>query len=345
MATRKIRVLVVDDSAFARKVLREVLQKHPNIEVVDTARDGLDALEKIAEYAPDVVVLDLLMPNLDGIGVLRALPAVGAPVVVVVSTLDEQSELWREALANGAAALVHKPTALATDRLYELSNELVQRVLSGGAERIPSEPSPSQATSLRDAIANPSGRTSLVVIGTSTGGPQALTRLLTSLPANFPVPIATALHIPAGYTASLAKRIDQASAISVVEASDDLEIPPGHAVIAPGGMHLVVERRGTRAFARLQRGTFDSPHCPSVNLLFESAAAQFGSGVIGVVLTGMGDDGLAGARAIREAGGIILSEAESSCIVYGMPRCVYEAGLSAAEAPIETMGKMLMAHV
>jgi two-component system, chemotaxis family, protein-glutamate methylesterase/glutaminase len=345
--TRPIRVLVADDSAFARKVLREVLQKHPNIEVVDIARDGLDALEKIAEHAPDVVVLDLLMPNLDGVGVLKALPAVGAPAVVVVSTLDEHSELCREALASGAAALVHKPTALATDRLYELSNELVQRVIAGKAVRMPVPSSVSEAgvTPPHGAIVAPSAKVSLVVIGTSTGGPQALTRLLSSLPADFPVPIVTALHIPAGYTASLARRIDQASAISVVEASDDLEITPGVAAIAPGGTHLMVERRGNRVFARFAKGLLDSLYCPSVNVLFESAAAQFGAGVLGVVLTGMGDDGLAGARAIRKAGGTILTESESSCIVYGMPRCVNEAGLAATEAPIETMGKMLLAHL
>jgi two-component system chemotaxis response regulator CheB len=335
---RPIRVLVVDDSAFARKVLREVLSKTAGIEVVDIARDGLDALEKIAEHRPDVVVLDLVMPNLDGLGVLQALPGVGAPAVVAVSTSDAQSELGRKALAYGAIDLVHKPTSLATDRLYELSHELVHRVIAAAAHRrgAPSSVAP---------VARPASHVSLVVVGASTGGPQALTRLFTSLPGDFPVPLVAALHIPPGYTDALTRRIDEASAISVKEAADDQELFPGVAILARGGTHLRVERRGGRPYARIEEGRVQSLHRPSVNLLFKSAAEQFGAGVLGVVLTGMGDDGLEGARAIHAAGGRLLVESELSCVVYGMPRCVREAGLSTAEATIDRMGEVLVRHV
>ncbi|HVK64075.1 MAG TPA: chemotaxis-specific protein-glutamate methyltransferase CheB [Polyangium sp.] len=336
---RPIRVLVVDDSAFARKVLREVLSKQPGLEVVDIARDGLDALEKIAEHRPDVVVLDLVMPNLDGIGVLRALPATGAPAVVAVSFSDAQSELGQKALAYGAVDLVQKPTSLATDRLYEVSNELVGRVLAAAALRR------GGAQSYEMPAARLPHRPGIVVVGASTGGPQALTRLFTSLPRDFPVPIVAALHIPPGYTEALARRINEASAVSVQEALDDQELAPGLVVLARGGTNLRVERRAERPYARLETGYVGSLHRPSVDLLFRSAAEGFGAGVLGIVLTGMGDDGLEGARAIHAAGGRLLVESESSCVVYGMPRCVREAGLALGEAPIDKMGELLVAHV
>jgi two-component system, chemotaxis family, protein-glutamate methylesterase/glutaminase len=341
--TRPIRVLVVDDSAFARKVLREILGKSPGIEVVGFARDGLEALEKIAAMEPDVITLDLVMPNLDGVGVLRALPRERAPRVVVVSISDENSRLGVEALQSGAVDIVQKPTALATDRLYELSAELVGKVRAAALARDPrasDAASPEPAPLPRAFAAR--GRVSVVVIGTSTGGPQALTRLLRSLPRDFPVPIVAALHIPPGYTASLARRIAEGSQISVVEASEGLELRPGLAIIARGGRHLRVERLSRQAFVRFEGASVDGLPCPSVDLLFRSAARQFGAGVLGVVLTGMGDDGLAGAAAIHEAGGMLLTESEASCIIYGMPRCVREAGLSAAEATIDEMGAEIL---
>jgi two-component system chemotaxis response regulator CheB len=186
---------------------------------------------------------------------------------------------------------------------------------------------------------------SLVVVGASTGGPQALTRLFSSLPRDFPVPLVAALHIPAGYTDALARRIDEGSAISVKEAADDQELLPGVAVIARGGTHLRVERRLGRPYARIETGRVESLHRPSVNLLFRSAAEAFGAGVLGVVLTGMGDDGLEGGRAIHAAGGMLLVESELSCVVYGMPRSVREAGISIGEATIDKMGEVIVRHV
>lgn len=329
-----VRVLVVDDSAFARKVLRQVLSSSPDIEVVGIARDGLEALEKIAELQPDVVTLDLAMPHLDGIGVLQALPAEGAPRVVVASISGADTERGLEALENGAIDVVTKPTALATDRLYELSGELIAKVLAAAAATphpAVNAPAPVQVVS-GEAV----GR-SLVVVGTSTGGPPALTRLITGLPANFPVPMAVALHIPEGYTAALARRLDEASEVRVIEAEDGLVLVPGLVAIAPGGRHLKIERQGESLVARVETTPLSTPYRPSVDELFRTAARAAGSGVLGVVLTGMGDDGLEGARAIHAAGGEVLTEAASSCVVYGMPRSVAEAGLSAAQAPIEGM--------
>jgi two-component system, chemotaxis family, protein-glutamate methylesterase/glutaminase len=340
----RVRVLVVDDSAFARKVLREVLRSHARIDVVGTARDGLDALEKIAELKPDVVLLDMLMPQLDGLGVLRALPKANAPRVVVVTTLAEDNQLALAALDAGAVDLVQKPTALATDRLYEISDPLIETVLAAAGarvattDRLPVAPLP-------PADVPRSGKVRMIVIGTSTGGPQALHRLLCALPSTMPVPIAVVLHIPAGYTEALAKRLDQSCALHVVEAADEWVFQPGQVVIARAGVHLKIRARDDQYIAQLDSQPPGTAHRPSVDVLFESAAQALGSSVLGVVLTGMGDDGLAGSRAIRTAHGVVLAEAESSCVVYGMPRCVVDAGLAAAQVPLDQMAAEILRQI
>ena len=338
---RPVRVLVVDDSAFARKVLRETLSVSAAIEVVGVARDGLEALEKIAELKPDVVTLDLVMPNLDGLGVLRALPAEGGPRVVIVSISDSNSALGVEALQIGAVDLVQKPTALATDRLYELSSELVAKVIAaGGSHRrlVAPAPAPRPLRAISSSVR-------LVVVGTSTGGPQALTRLLTALPGDLPCAVAVALHIPAGYTEALARRLDEACALHVFEASEGAALTPGSVAIARGGVNLRLRADGRAITTHLDSRPAASPFCPSVDVLFESAAAALGASVLGVVLTGMGNDGVAGARAIHEAGGRTLTEAEESCVVYGMPRAVVEASLSAGTASIEEMADEILQNL
>lgn len=346
-ADKPIRVLVVDDSAFARKVLRETLTLSHAIEVVGVARDGLEALEKIAELKPDVVTLDLIMPNLDGLGVLRALPAIGAPRVVVVSISDGNSALGIEALQIGAVELVQKPTALATDRLYELSAELVAKVVAAGRSRSrPLMEIPLADASHRAGVGKTGhggrslareGGVQLIAIGTSTGGPQALTRLIGALPADLPCAVAVALHIPAGYTETLAKRLDDASAVRVFEASEGAPLRPGSVAIARGGLNLRIRGTAGALTAHLDGTPTASPFSPSVDVLFESAATTLGAAVLGVVLTGMGNDGVEGARALVRHGARVLTEAESSCVVYGMPRAVVEAGLSAGQAPLEQM--------
>ena len=185
----------------------------------------------------------------------------------------------------------------------------------------------------------------LVVIGTSTGGPQALTRLLTRLPADFPSPIAIALHIPPGYTQALAERLNAACAIEVLEASEGLALRPGRAVLARAGLHLKLEGRREACVSRLDLEPVYTPHRPSVDVLFESAARAWGPEVLAVVLTGMGNDGLQGARHVREAGGRVLTEDASSCVVYGMPRSVDEAGLSNARVPLDGMPEALLQRV
>jgi len=370
MTERRIRVLVVDDSAFARKVVREVLASDGEIEVIGIARDGLEALELIEAKKPDVITLDLTMPNLDGLGVLRALRAAAphpVPRCVIVSTSDEQSDLAVQALVEGAVDVVHKPTALATDRLYDLASDLVAKVKAAFPARpmiVTGEPSASIASSVRPT--RRAGELRAVVIATSTGGPQALTQLLTDLPRDLPVPVAMVLHIPAGYTASLAKRLDETAGLDVVEAHEGLAMRPGLAILARAGrqMQIVVARPRTRtpeesalrarnaAGGPSEEGAdpdcivtlgahIETSHVPSADVLFESAAKAYGGRVLGVVLTGMGQDGLQGARAIRAAGGMVFSEAATSCVVYGMPRSIFEAGLSNRVVPLRGMAEAI----
>jgi two-component system chemotaxis response regulator CheB len=277
--------------------------------------------------------------------VLRALAQMPqAPRVVLVSTSAADSDLAVEALQLGAVDLVQKPTATATDRLYELGDELIEkvRVAALSAVRLSDE---AEKPSLSD-VPTTSGRTKVIVLGTSTGGPQALTKLFSALPGTLQAPLAVVLHIPPGYTRTLAERLDRSSALTVLEAEQDLEIGPGMAVIARAGIHLRLVRSGeTSARCDLDPMPMSVLHRPSVDELFISAARAFGEGVLGVVLTGMGDDGLRGARAIHESKGRILTEHPDSCVVYGMPAVIKDAGLATAEAHLDRMAAVIVNHL
>jgi two-component system, chemotaxis family, protein-glutamate methylesterase/glutaminase len=348
---RRVRVLVVDDSAFARKVMREVLQADPRIDVVAIARDGLDALEKIVELTPDVVTLDLVMPQLDGVGVLDAIRMLPSPPRVVVVTMsDAESVLGVAALQAGAFDVVHKPTALATDRLYELGAELVQKVLLAAAAlagtRSPSVDAHGTPIPRSDIPLETPHATRMVLVGASTGGPRAITQLLRALPESFPVPVGVVVHMPAGYTEAFASRLDRECSLEVVEAKDGTVFRAGVVVIARAGIHMKIRKANDGWTVALDVHPLDSLHRPSVDALFESAvAAQVGDGVLGVVLTGMGSDGLEGARAIRAAGGRVVVEHASTCVVYGMPRAISEQGLANAEVPMHEMAEAIIARL
>ena len=337
---RRPRVLVVDDSAFARTVLSRLLRTTNKIDVIGTARDGADALEKIAALDPDIITLDLTMPGIDGLGVLRALAGRPRPRAVVVSISSVDTELGAEALSLGAIDIVAKPTALASDRLHEIEAHLTATILATALAQVV-EPEATAARRPRVSHAHP---IELVMLGTSTGGPQALTRLVSALPKDLAAPMVMVLHIPAGYTEALANRLDKVAAIHVVEAKDGLVLTPGLVVLARGGSHVRVERHGSE----LQVMTSPlpiRPFTPSVDELFLSGAQVVGPRGLGVVLTGMGDDGLEGSRAISAAGGLLLAEAASSCVVYGMPRCVAEAGIGAVSVPLEHMAREIVERV
>jgi len=337
----KIRVLVVDDSAFVRKVVTQMLLRSPEIDVVGAARDGIEALELVERHNPDVITLDLVMPRMNGVEFIRAQNERHPVPTVICSIANQSGEMALEALEAGAFDFVQKPTALATDRVYEIADELVEKVLSASKSGHRVTPLSSQAIVPR--VARPSDgarrpRTDVVVLGISTGGPQALRRMIPLLPADFPVPIAMVLHMPVGYTAMYAQRLDAVSALSVAEVAEGDVLKPGMVWLAPAGQHLTFVRDVSGAVrAHLDLRPSDTQHRPSVDVLFRSAADVFGPRVLGVVMTGMGSDGLLGAAHIKAQGGRIATEAESSCVVYGMPRVVDEAALSDRSATLDEM--------
>ena len=340
-----VRVLIVDDSAYVRKVVREMLSRSPFLEVVGVARDGEEALELVEQLRPDVVTLDLNMPRSDGLEFLRKQMARRPLPVIVLSIASESGELVMQALDAGAVDVVQKPTALAIDKVFEIAAELVAKVKAAATASI-GHLTDVRATPLRVAAAAPRagiGKTDIVVIGVSTGGPHALKRLIPELPPDFPVPVGIVLHMPVGYTEPFARSLAAVSRIDVAEAREGDAFRAGLALVAPAGHHLSLTRQpnGT-ATARLSLRPLDTPHRPAVDVLFQSAAEAYGARTLGVVLTGMGSDGTAGAAWVKAQGGRVFTEAEETCVVYGMPRSVTEAGLSDRVVSLDKMAEAIL---
>ncbi|BAJ65143.1 protein-glutamate methylesterase/protein-glutamine glutaminase [Anaerolinea thermophila] len=344
MNTRPIRVLVVDDSAYIRKVVSEMLSRDPLIQVVGTARNGRDALEKVQALQPDVVTLDLIMPELDGIGFLKEQMRRRVLPIIVVSIASENGELVVQAMENGAVDFVQKPTALASERVYEIQEDLIAKVkTAANIEPARISTSISIPAAPIAAPAERAGKVDAVVLGISTGGPQALAQLIPALPGDLPVPMAVVLHMPPGYTALFAARLNEISRLEVLEAAEGDEMRPGRVLLAPAGQHLTLRRTPeSRVVAALSLRPLDTPHRPSVDVLFKSAAEVYGSRLLGIVMTGMGNDGTSGAAWIKSQGGTVIAEARESCVVYGMPRSVVEAGLADFSVPLQGMAEAIL---
>ena len=346
---RPVRVLVVDDSALMRRMVSRILTD-AGFEVVGTARDGVEGLEACARLRPDVVTLDVQMPGMDGLAMLRRLMEENPTPVVMLSSLTRaQAPATVEALALGAVDVVAKPGGAISLNIDEVAGELVRKVRIAATARV-RRLSKGEGGALRKLAARrpaegaeASGPARLiVVVGASTGGPSALAELFSRLPGDFPAPVVVVQHMPAGFTASLAARLDSLSALVVEEAQEGVAPFRGGAWVAPGGFHLVFDADGK------MRLSSDPPHLgvrPAVDLTMESAAEVWGSGVIGLVLTGMGMDGARGARRIKQRGGVVLAQDEESSVVYGMPRAVVEMGFADEVAPIQEMASRLEAWV
>jgi two-component system chemotaxis response regulator CheB len=340
---RVLRVLVVDDSAYVRKVIRQMLSRSPFIEVVGAARDGAEALELVEQFDPDVITLDLVMPEMDGVAFLRAQMARRPIPVLIVSIASESSELVLAALDAGAVDIVQKPTALATEKMFEIGDDLIAKVKAAAQVPLARAPNATMPPALLQPIAKPGARlVDMIVVGISTGGPQALKHVIPRLPAELPVPVAIVLHMPIGYTEPYARALDELSALKVVEAREADSMRAGVVLLAPAGRHLSLRRdeRG-QVVTHLDARPFDTPHRPAVDVLFQSAAQVFGDRVLGIVMTGMGSDGQQGAAWIKAQGGIIWTEAEETCVVYGMPRVVFEAGLSDRSVPLTQLAQAI----
>jgi len=336
MSERLLRVLVVDDSAYLRKMLTHMLRSSPLLEVVGYARDGVDALERVIELKPDVVTVDLNMPLMNGAEFIREQMKRDPLAVVVVSIVSEDGQLAGEAMDAGAVEFVRKPTGLANEKVLEIERELVEKVLAAGhiaRRRLQPMALPPPAPQTPVVVRTPSDF-EVLVLGLSTGGPQALRFLLSRFSAQFPVAVAVVVHMPVGYTAPFAEKLNDISPLEVKEASNGLVMQPGRVVLAQAGQHLTFRRREGLVECGLASRPMGLLHRPSVDVLFEAAANTYGKGTLGVVLTGMGEDGKNGSAWIKAQGGMVLAEHESSCVIYGMPRAVVEAGLADAVYPL-----------
>lgn len=349
--TKKIRVLVVDDSALMRKMIPEILGRDPGIEVVGTAMDGLFALGKVRSLRPDVITLDIDMPRMDGIETLRRIVAEsGTPTVMLSSLTKKDAELTFQALEIGAFDYVTKPQDAISVHINEIGGDLIatvraaaERPLSGIRTAPASRPEPMP----RKSVPRSGGRQSaerVLAVGISTGGPNALSALLPLVPRDFPAGILIVQHMPEGFTEMFASRLNSLCEIEVKEAQDGDLILAGRALIARGNRHLKVKRMPLGAIAVLSDAPPVCGHRPSADVLFRSVAAEYGERATGLIMTGMGNDGAEGIGAIKARGGTTIAQDRESCVVFGMPKAAIESGNITDIVPLEGLGRYLASH-
>jgi two-component system chemotaxis response regulator CheB len=338
----RIRVLVVDDSAFVRKAIVRMLGTADDIEVVGVAADGEEGLAKARELHPDVVTLDVRMPRLGGLETLERLMAEQPVPVLLMSTLTQEgAEVTLRGLELGAMDFVDKSSVQPMSML-SLAEELVAKIRALGGARVKARPRPAHAGS-HDGLGG--RRAECVVIAASTGGPAALQAVVSGLPAGFPGVVLVVQHIPRGFTKSLSERLDARSAIPVREARDGETVALGTVLVAPAGIHTKLARRAGAVAIVLDEEPRDALHRPSADVLMASAAKVYGPLALGVVLTGMGSDGTEGLRAIRDKGGLTFAESEETCVIYGMPKVAVEAGVVHRVLPLDRVAGEILAAV
>ncbi len=341
-----VRVLVVDDSALARRALTLMLSRDPELEVIGAARDPFHAAEMMGRQRPDVIVLDLEMPRMDGITFLRRLMAQHPiPTVICSSLVGDDSPAAMAALEAGAVDIILKP-ALSTQATFEAESARIVDVVRAAAHaRVerrasPATRAPREPSRREERVAAPLVNERLVAVGASTGGTEAVRVLMEGFGPQSP-PVAIVQHMPPGFTATFARRLDQLGTVRVKEAAHGDPLLPGHAVVAPGDRHMAVVRRGGRLHVEISDTPHVNRHRPSVDVLFDSVAELVGPHAVGVLLTGMGDDGARGLLRMREAGAETLAQDERSCVVYGMPREAVRMGAATQELDLARMASAI----
>ena len=344
----RIKVLVVDDSALMRKLIPLILERDPDIEVVGTAMDGSFALKKIGELHPDVVTLDLEMPRMDGIETLRMIMKHAPRPVIVFSTHSREGAYSTfKALALGAIDFVAKPKDAASGHLDPIASQLIEKIKvakrASGFKRLPAfEVEPVQPVKRKSSVVVAPSR--IIAIGISTGGPAALQFLLTQIPADFPAAIVIVQHMPEGFTDMFARRLDECCALDIQEAKSGDLLIAGRVLICPGNRHMMVRRMPRGEMVVLSDSPPINGHRPSVDVLFHSVAQEFGLTAVGLLMTGMGEDGAEGLGAIKAAGGMTIAQSEESCVVSGMPRAAILKGFANKVLPLESLGSYLVAQ-
>jgi len=364
--TPTIRILVVDDSPFMRKSLQKMLEEAPDLRVVATARDGIDALEKIQEHKPDIVTLDIEMPRMDGLTCLRKIMADHPmPVLMVSSLTQEGAQATLDALSIGALDFIPKESGFASLSILQIQHDLqekVRRLASSPrfhrsasaptAPHVPLSPPPAPRPAASPKPSLPIGaaglaaspQADLLVIGSSTGGPKALQDVLPTLPANLPVPCLIVQHMPSTFTKPFADRLDGICQVHVKEAEQGEPLKAGTVYIAPGGIHMTFGARGPKGCIELSPEPVSSLHRPSVDVLFLSVAELFRGQVLAGILTGMGADGAKGMEQLKRKGAHTFAESEESCVVYGMPRAAVERGCVDLVTPLADVPGHLRRH-
>ncbi|MCX5813496.1 MAG: chemotaxis response regulator protein-glutamate methylesterase [Proteobacteria bacterium] len=337
-----IKVLVVDDSAFMRSAISRMLEKDDDIHVVGTAKNGQEAIEKVDELKPDVVTLDIEMPVMNGIEALKHIIAKHhLPVIMFSALTKEGAEITMEALHIGASDFITKDFSNVSLNISTKENELINKVKSVAMNKVMvllkrlEQMRKPFVMNINNANKNNNHtKHKILAIGASTGGPPALQHILTRFPKDFPVPIIIAQHMPKLFTQSFAQRLNTASQIEVKEAENGEMLRPGIALIAPGDTHMGIKRRGNDVVVEFVN---DSKYIfrPSVDLLMSSTANTYGSYSLGIILTGMGNDGLVGIKEIKSKNGYVIAQDEDTCVVYGMPRAVVNANMADAVLPID----------
>ncbi|MFI5104484.1 MAG: chemotaxis response regulator protein-glutamate methylesterase [Terriglobales bacterium] len=345
----KVRVLVVDDSALMRKLIPQILARDHEIEVVGTAMDGAFGLKKVHDLKPDVITLDLEMPRMDGMEMLRQIMRQSRVPTIVVSALStEGATATFKALALGAFDFVAKPHDAASAHMDEIAYDLISKIKAAskakrrnGPQVLPMDDARPAKKLLPRSRKDP---TKIVAIGVSTGGPNALQYLLSKLPGDFPGSIVVVQHMPEGFTDLCARRLNECSALEVKEAQSGDLLTAGRVLICPGDRHVKVRRMALAGTVVLTDEPRINGHRPSVDVLFRSVAAEFGSRAIGVLMTGMGDDGAAGMGMIKDAGGMTIAQTEESCVVFGMPKAAIERGFATRVVPLDALADSLAIH-
>ncbi len=347
----KTRILIVDDSSFMRMAIRSVLSKDPSIDIVGTAVDGVEGVEKAIALKPDLITMDIEMPRLDGISALKQIMAKAPTKVIMVSTLtNEGAKATFEALDAGAIDYIPKNVTDSADAQNHFRQELMRKIKEAVASRIRRPLSPSPVARVTSPVAPPTHRPTTskfvgkkiqyVAIGASTGGPVALQEVLSRIPVNFPYGIMVGIHMPKAFTGPYADRLNAKCSMTIREAVDGDVLKPGVALIAPGGMHTTLVRQGSHIVVKV-KPTSDYPqyvYIPSVDLLISTMSEATGGAMLGVILTGMGNDGYKGMQLLKQRGGLTIAQDEATSTIYGMPKACVDGGVADEVLPLGQIG-------